>query len=179
MDEITQTRLWAMRALFALLCLLILIVQLLPLEFTPRSFAGPNLILAFSFAWVLRRPEYVPIWLVAAIYLLADLLLGRPPGLYAAMALLAFDHLRSRALGLRDMPFTVEWLSVAMAMAFTMLAYRLILAIAVVEMPGMPLLLTKLAMTILIYPLAAALTRFGFGLRKIAHGEVNALGQRQ
>lgn len=179
MDEISATRLWAMRALFVVICLLILIVQLLPLDFTPPRFAGPDLILAFSLAWVLRRPEYVPLVLVAGVYLLADLMLGRPPGLYAAMALLAFDHLRGRAISLRDMPFTVEWITVAMAMTFTMLAYRLALAIAVVEMPGFHLLLVKLVMTILVYPFVALLTRYGFGLRKIAHGEVNALGQRQ
>lgn len=179
MDEISLTRLWLMRIAFVLICLFVLFFRLLPLEFTPRRLAGPDLMLAFAFAWVLRRPEYVPVWIVAGLFLLADLLLGRPPGLFAATSLLAFEHLRARAPGLRDMPFTVEWVTVAMAMGFAVLAYRLVLAVTLVEIPSFHLAVISLAATIALYPAVVLVTRFGFGLRKVALGEVNALGQRQ
>ena len=63
------------------------IFLLLPLQTTPRSLAGPDLLLAFAVAWCLRRPEFVPPLALALAFLLADLLLQRPPGLWALLAL--------------------------------------------------------------------------------------------
>jgi len=179
MDEISLTRLWLMRVGFAALILGILFFQLLPLETTPRRLAGPDLVLGFAFAWALRRPEYAPLGLVAALLLTADLLLGRPPGLYAALALLAFDSLRARAAGMRGMPFTVEWATVGLAITAVLLGHRLVLAVLLVDLPPLGLQLIQLLATLLAYPLVAAVTRFVFGLRAPWLGEVNALGQRQ
>ncbi|MDU8928850.1 rod shape-determining protein MreD [Alisedimentitalea sp. MJ-SS2] len=179
MDDITLTRLWLMRAGFAALILGLIFYQLLPLETTPRRFAGPDLVMGFAFAWVLRRPEYTPLVLTAGLLLIADLFLGRPPGLYAALTLLAFDNLRTRTTGLRAMPFTVEWLTVAAAITGVILVYRLILAMLLVPLPALGLQLMQLLMTVLCYPLVVLVTRFVFGLRAPGLGEVNALGQRQ
>ena len=117
--------------------------------------------------------------MVAGLFLLTDLMLGRPPGLYAALSLLAFSNLSSRAITMRDMPFSVEWLTVAFAIAFVMLGHQLVLIILLVEPPAPALMFSQMAMTVLTYPLIAAITRFGFGLRPIGLGEINALGQRQ
>ncbi|MDQ2092198.1 rod shape-determining protein MreD [Marimonas arenosa] len=179
MDEVSLTRLWLMRAGFAALILGILFFQMLPLETTPRRFAGPDLVIGFTFAWALRRPEYTPIGLTAALLLVADLLLGRPPGLYAALTLIAFSNLRRRTADLRGMPFTVEWVTVSLAIAAVMLGHRLILALLLVDLPGLGLQLIQMTMTILAYPLIAAIARFVFRLRAPGLGEVNALGQRQ
>lgn len=179
MDEVSALRLWAMRASFALLVLGILFFQLLPLETTPRRWAGPDLVLGFAFAWALRRPEYTPLLMIAGLFLLADLLLGRPPGLYAALALIAFNKLAGRSQSLRAMPFSVEWISVSIAFIAVMLGHRLILSLLLVDPPGAGLLLSQLAMSVLTYPLIALLSRYAFGLRAVGLGEVNALGQRQ
>jgi len=179
MDEVSALRLWLMRAGFAALVFAILFFQMLPLETTPRRFAGPDLVIAFAFAWALRRPEYAPLGLTAGLLLIADLLLGRPPGLYAALTLIAFGKLRARASGLRDMPFTVEWITVSFAITAVMLGHRLILATFLVPLPSLGLQLIQLLMTLLAYPLVALVTRYVFGLRPVGLGEVNALGQRQ
>lgn len=179
MNEITLTRLWLMRALFASIVLTVLLFCLLPLNTVPRFWAGPDLIMGFAFAWVLRRPEYVPLPIVAGLLFLADLVLGRPPGLYAALTLIAFENLRARAPRLRDMPFTIEWLSVSAVIVAVMLGYRLLLGLFLVPEASPGLWLIRLLATLASYPLIVALTRFGFGLRKALLGEVNALGQRQ
>jgi len=179
MDEITLTRLWLMRAGFAALILGILFFQLLPLETTPRRFAGPDLIMGFAFAWALRRPEYAPLGLTAILLLIADLMLGRPPGLYAALTLLAFNNLRARATPLRGMAFTVEWFTVGLMITAVMLGHRLVLALLMVDLPSLGLQLIQLLATLLAYPFVAAITRYVFGLRAPGLGEVNALGQRQ
>lgn len=179
MDDISLIRLWAMRAAFVLLVCAILFFQLLPLETTPRRWAGPDLVMSFAFAWALRRPEYTPMLLVGLLLLVTDFLLGRPPGLHAALTLLAFENLRRRGAGLRDMPFTVEWLGVAAAMAAVTLGERLILLTLVAGVPALGLVMSQLVLTIVTYPLVVLVTRYLFGLRRIAIGEVNALGQRQ
>lgn len=179
MDEVSVIRLWLMRASFVLLVLVIVFFQLLPLETTPRRWAGPDLVLGFAFAWVLRRPEYTPLLLVAALFLLADLLLGRPPGLYAALALIAFTKLYARRQSLNLMPFSVEWITVSFAFVAVMLGHRLILSILLVPLPSPGLFLSQLAITVLTYPLIALISRYAFGLRAVGLGEVNALGQRQ
>lgn len=179
MDDISLLRLWLMRLGFVLLVMAILFFDLLPLETTPRRWAGPDLVLGFAFAWALRRPEYTPVLMVAALFLLVDLMLGRPPGLYAALSLLAFNNLSARALTMRDMPFPVEWVTVAIAFALVMLGHQLLLALFLVDPPAPALMFTQLATSVLTYPAVAAITRFGFGLRPVGLGEINALGQRQ
>lgn len=179
MAEVSLLRLWVMRAGFALLVLAILFFQLLPLETTPRRWAGPDLVLGFAFAWGLRRPEYTPVAMVAALFLLTDLLLGRPPGLYAALSLLAFNRLTVRGQSLHATTFSVEWVSVSFAIAAVMLGHRLILSLLLVPPPGLGLFFSQLAMTVLTYPLIVLISRYVFGLRAIGFGEINALGQRQ
>ena len=64
-----------------------------------------------------------------AYALLADFLFQRPPGLWAALVVLAAEALKARAVGLRDLPFPVEWVSVGTTLVGITLAYRLVLAV--------------------------------------------------
>jgi rod shape-determining protein MreD len=178
MNDLSQTRLWLMRAGFLLLTLLILFFQLLPLETTPRRWAGPDLLLCFAFAWSLRRPEYVPAFALAFAFLMADLLLQRPPGLWAMFALIGCENLKSRARGLRDANFAAEWVTVGLIVIAVTFGYRLVLALALVDLPRLTLSLTELGMTLLAYPAVVAVTHYLMGVRKAAPGDLDALGQR-
>ena len=178
MTELSQTRLWLMRAGFLMLALVILFFHLLPLETTPRAWAGPDLLLAFALAWSLRRPEYVPAPALAAAFLLADLLLQRPPGLWSLLALLGSENLKARGRSLRDANFVAEWITVGLIIIAITFAYRIVLALVLVEVPGLTLSLSELAATILAYPVVVAVTHFLMGVRKAAAGELDALGKR-
>ena len=167
-----------MRAGFVALVLVILFFYLLPLETTPRSWAGPNLILAFACAWGLRRPEYVPALILAGVFLLADLLLQRPPGLWAVLALIGVENLRSRGRHLRDASFAAEWLSVSIIVALVIFGNRVLLSIAMLPTASLTLNLTELATTLLIYPLIVLITHGIMGVRKTAPGDLDALGKR-
>ena len=57
-------------------------------------------------------------------------------------------------------------------------AYRIVLALVLVEVPGLALSLSELAMTILAYPFVVAITHFLMGVRKASAGELDALGKR-
>jgi rod shape-determining protein MreD len=173
MSENTVTRLWGMRLTFALIVCLVLFFHLLPLETTPSRWVGPDMILAFACAWSLRRPEFVPGFLLAGLFLLADLLLFRPPGLWAALALLGCEHLKTRARSLRDGGFANEWLAVCLLLAFVTFGYRLVLMVTFVEVPGIGLSIFELIMTMLFYPLAVAVTHGLLGVRKAAPGDLD------
>lgn len=178
MNDAPVTRLWGKRVSFALLVCLILFFHLLPLDTTPRRWVGPDILLAMACAWSVRRPEYVPVLALAGLFLLADFLLQRPPGLWALMALLACENLKSRARGLRDGSFAGEWLSVCIAIAGVAVAYRVGLIITMVDPPPLGLSLFEMVMTMLFYPLVAAVTHGIMGVRKAAPGDPEPGGRR-
>jgi rod shape-determining protein MreD len=177
MAERPALHLWLMRAVFAALCLAIIFWRILPLSTVPHGWAGPDLIVALSFAWVLRRPEYAPALLIAAIVLLADLMFQRPPGLWAALVVLGCEALKSRAPGLRDRAFGAEWLTVAMVVGSIILAYRLTLAVLMVPQAPLGLSLMQMAMTVLCYPLVVMASALLVGVRKVKPGEA-VIGRR-
>ncbi|GAA6174120.1 rod shape-determining protein MreD [Sulfitobacter pacificus] len=178
MNDLSATRLWLMRAAFLLLTLVILFFHLLPLETTPRRWAAPDFLLCFALAWSLRRPDYVPALALAGAFLLADLLLQRPPGLAAVLALIGCENLKGRARSLRDANFAAEWISVGVIIISITLAYRVILAIVLIEQPSLSLGLSELFLTLLAYPAVVAVTHFGMGVRKANPGDLDGHGQR-
>lgn len=175
MAERSVTYLWSMRALFLTLCGLIMFLHLLPLEPVSRLWAAPDLMIALTFAWVLRRPEFAPLVLIACVFLLADFLLQRPPGLWSALILIGSQTLRSKALDLRDLTFSMEWLSVASTLVVITISYRIILTLLMVDTPPLSLSLIQLLMTLLAYPLVVLASQTIFRVRKIAPGEIDAM----
>ena len=59
-------------------------------------------------------------WLAVA-FLLTDLLLQRPPGLWAVLALIGVENLKSRGRHLRDASFAAEWLTVAVILTMVIM----------------------------------------------------------
>ena len=173
MIELSLARLWGMRLGFVALVLLILFFRLLPLDTAPPRWAGPDLLLAFACAWSLRRPEYVPAWGLAGVFLLADLLLQRPPGLWALLALIGCENLKSRARGMRDGGFISEWITVSVVIVAITLGNRLALMVTLVDPPGLGLTLFELVMTVAVYPLVVALTHGVMGVCKSAPGDLD------
>ena len=164
---------YVMHVIYVLMCMTLIFLHLLPLDTQPRGWAGPDMMLAFTFAWVLRRPDYVPPALIAVVFLLADLLFQRPPGLGAALVLLASETLRGRVLGLRDLTFPVEWLNVATTLIVITLAYRIILGLVMVEQAPLGLSLMQMIATIVFYPVAVIVSQMIFGVRKLAPGDID------
>ncbi|MCX7560329.1 rod shape-determining protein MreD [Sulfitobacter sp. F26204] len=178
MNDLSQTRVWLMRASFLLLTLLILFFHLLPLETVPRRWAGPDILFCFALAWSMRRPDYVPALVLAMAFLLADLLLQRPPGLWALLALVGCENLKSRARSLRDANFAAEWITVGVIIIGVTLGYRVVLAIVLIDLPSLSLSLSELALSLLVYPMIVAVTHSLMGVRKGTPGDLDTLGSR-
>ena len=144
-------RRWIHACGYAAVAFVLAFVHLLPFGF-PGGFPGPDLLLCVTFAWALRNPRYLPTPLVAAVFLATDLLFQRPPGLWAALAVLAVEFLKSRRRTLQE-GFLPEWGIVALVLLAMTLANRLILSAAVVERAGMGSTLLHMLATLLAYPL--------------------------
>ena len=178
MAEQRPARVWVMRSLYIGLSFFIIFLHLLPLATSSSRWFAPDFLMAFTFAWAMRRPEYVPTVSVGFIILLADFLFQRPPGLLAGLIVVGAETLRARSVANRDMPYLVEWMSVAGVMITIIFAERLFLAIFFIPAPSLSLVLIQLVMTIALYPLVVMISHFLFNVRRSAPGEVDALGHK-
>lgn len=166
------------RVLFVGLAVLLLFLRLLPVDSGTERWPGPDLLLCLICAWTMRRPDFLPVGLVAAVVVTEDLILMRPPGLWAALVVLAAEFIRSRVALTRELTFAVEWLLVAGIMVSLFLAYRVILAIAFVPQAGFGYAMVQVIWSILCYPAVVMVSRLALDLRKPAMGEVDAYGRR-
>ncbi len=178
MDSLSPSWIWTMRLVYAGLALAILFFQLLPLDTSPGFWAGPDLLIALTLAWSLRRPDYVPVLLIALVLLMADLLLLRPPGLLSALSVAATMFLRNRMSGQGETGFVGEWISVSMLLVGLALSYRLALTLTAVERAPFYLSASQVLLTIGCYPLVVAVSQTLFGVRRLAPADAEALGNR-
>lgn len=178
MDHNSASRIWMMRAGFALLAFVIVFFHLIPLDTVPRRWAPPDLIIAFAFAWVMRRPDYLPPLLLAAVMLMADLMFQRPPGLLAVLVVLGAEYLRTRTIGLSEASFVGEWLAVAFVLVGITVIYRVVLSVVAIQQASLGLSLIQMVLTIAIYPLVVLISQTLLKVRKIAPGDSDALGGR-
>ncbi len=165
---------WMGRLTFLCLALVLVFLRLLPLDTLPPGWAGPDLLLAAVLVWTVRRPRLVPVALVAAVFLLTDLLFQRPPGLQAAAVVVATEMLRRRHARLRSGGFAQEWLAVSVAIAGVILAPRLALLVTLVPPAPLPLTLMQVLATMLAYPAVALVAQIIFGVARTARGTADS-----
>jgi rod shape-determining protein MreD len=178
MNNFSLSHVWAMRFWFLALCTLIIFFHLIPLETAPRRWAPPDLLIAFTLAWVARRPDYVPALNVAIVMLMADLLFQRPPGLMALLVVLGCEYVKNRSGGPGETGFVVEWFNACIVIAAITLLDRLVLAMMLVDRAPLSLHLIQMLLTMAVYPFVALFSETVLGVRKLAPGNTDALGYR-
>ncbi len=178
MGDMLFTQIWLGRLAFAGCVLILTFASLVPLDFTPTVFAAPDLMFCLVFAFVLRRPDFVPVWLIAGVFFLADILFFRPPGLWTAIVVLTAEFTRTQEYRLRDLVFPFEWAFVAATMFLAVLANRLMLSLVVVPMPGFGAIMRVYLVTAAAYPLVVFFCYFLLRIRKITPGEAIRFGHR-
>lgn len=178
MAETILTSRWGYRGLFVGLAGVMMFARLLPLSTLAEGVPGPDVLLCLTCAWVMRRSDYVPAVLIAAVFLLQDMLMMRPPGLWSLLVLLGAEFLRTRTAQTRDMPFVLEWMLVGLVMVSLMLANRLVLELAMVPQARLGLTLMQLLLTVATYPSVVLFSRYVLGIRRIAPGDREDRGLR-
>ncbi len=170
--------LWVYRGLYVLIALLLLFLRILPLSHPTGRLPGPDLLLALTFAWVVRRQDYVPIWLIAAVILAEDIITMRPPGLWCALVVIACEFMRLRTVMVRELNFAGEWAVVSGLMLAMLIVYRLLFAITFLPQVTFGFALVQVLWSIAAYPLVVLITRYVLALHKPSMGEVDAFGRR-
>ncbi|MBV0910979.1 rod shape-determining protein MreD [Anianabacter salinae] len=158
-------------ALYVAICLGLMIYNILPIDLQAGTIPGPDLMLCVTFAWVLRRPRWVPVLLIAAMFLVADLMFMRPPGLWAALVVLASEYLRNHDNGGGELTFGNEMLMVAATILTISLADRLVLSLLLVDQVPVRLTLLQFLTTIVAYPVVVLISHLGLGVRKMSPTE--------
>jgi rod shape-determining protein MreD len=177
MAERADSKTWINRGLFALLAFGLIVIDLVPLDMRPARWAAPDLLLAVTLVWVARKPSYVPVLVIAVLFLMTDFLFMRPPGLWAALVVILSEVIRRQNRDFRNMPVLVEWGTIAIGIVAITIANRLVLAIVMAPQAPLSLTLIEMVTTILIYPLVVVIAHFAFGVSRIAPGEVGSKGQ--
>ena len=171
-------QIWLHRLLFVGLAVFLMFFRMLPLGGEAGALPGPNLLLCIIFAWTMRRPDYLPALLIAAVVLLEDFILMRPPGLWAGLVVIASEFIRGRVALTRELSFGVEWLLVGGLMVGLLITYRVIFALFLLPQANFGYALVQVVMSMVAYPIVVFLSRVVLDLHKPAMGEVDAYGRR-
>ena len=142
-------------------------VQLLPLKTVPSVLGKPDVLFVLTVAWMLRRPDLLPIPVVAFVLLCGDLLLQRPPGLFAGFGLCALLFLRTRAHEIRRAGQFTDSLVVWLTLFLVFAVYRLALVIAFLPVPTWTAALTHAAFSMALYPILYWILGPVLGVREV------------
>lgn len=168
---------WVYRGLFLAIAVFLLFTRLLPLGSVAGDWPGPDILLCVIFAWAVRRPDCLPVWLLAAVLLTEDMIVMRPPGLWTAIVIVAVEFVRARVALTRELVFLTEWALVAGLMLGCLLVYRLVFTVTFLPQPGFGFALLQTVWSILCYPLVVGISRLAFNMRKPSTGEVDRFGR--
>ena len=148
---------FAHQVIYFCIGLLIIFFQILPLQTTPQTWSGPNILLVFFAAIVSKRPEFISSFLIASIFLIEDFFLMRPPGLMSALTVLSFYFLKRKFQNQEVNSFIFGWGSVITCLTIVLLLYYFISVLLFIPSAGFKLTLMELLMTLALFPIFSVL----------------------
>ncbi|MDD9717546.1 rod shape-determining protein MreD [Dinoroseobacter sp. PD6] len=178
MGSAFEPKLWVLRVVFLALVAAVLIVALLPLSVAAPRIPGPDVVLCVILAWVLRRPDVLPVTLIVVVVLVEDFLFQRPPGLWTLLVLVGSEVMRRQAYREGETPIAVEFGLVAATLTAMTVAERVLLAIALVPQPAFSAQMLHLLSTLAIYPVVVLASVYLCGVRPRPTDGPRILGMR-
>jgi len=162
---------------FVVLGFVLIVADLVHLDMRASFWIALDFMLAVTLVGVVRKPNYVPVFVIAAIILLTDFLYMRPPGLWAALVVILTEAVRRQHRDFRNMPFLVEWGTIAFGILVITIVNRIVLAIVMAPQAPLALTLIEMVATIVAYPFVLVAAHFIFGVSRAAPGEIGSKGQ--
>jgi rod shape-determining protein MreD len=153
--------------LFCVAMAVLLFLRLLPLSAGAVHLPGPDLALCLALAWVLRRPDQLAAPVIALAFVVQDVILFNPLGLWPAIVMAGTEAARLGEASWRDQPFMIEWLRIAMLTGMMMLGYRIIQVLFMMPVPVLGQVILHFIATVAAYPLVVLAARILFGLRRV------------
>jgi len=148
----SQLSVWIYRILFICLCFLILVINLIPVNFAIGFLTFPDLLYCLTASWIFRRPDYVSAPMILGIFLFQDILLGLPIGLGTVLMVAIFEFYRSRIELVRYQPFLVECGFIAVGYLIFLILYQSLLIITFSRPALVGTLIFQFIATLLSYP---------------------------
>lgn len=160
---------------YLVLSIFIILWQLLPSSDPMIMWPYPNLLLLMSIGWAIYSEEGIPLGLTIFVFLLCDLILEKPMGASALMAVIIIEWLRWRARDMREMPFLLTWLIVAGAIIFMVSGQLLILLLLMGEVTFFPIMARQTAVDLAVYPVFVLVFKVFQRQRKETQKDPNTL----
>ena len=137
--------------------LLIIFFQILPLQTTPQSWSGPNILLVFFAALVIKRPEFTSSLLIAVVFLIEDFFLMRPPGLMSSLTVLGLYILKTKFQNQEETSLVFVWGNVAICLTLILLICYFVSKLLFIPSAGLRLTIMEITLTLAIYPIFSML----------------------
>ena len=137
--------------------LLIIFFQILPLQTTPQSWSGPNVLLVFFAALVIKRPEFTSSLLIAVVFLIEDFFLMRPPGLMSSLTVLGLYFLKRKFQNQEETSLIFVWGNVAICLTLVLLICYFVSKLLFIPSAGLRLTIMEITVTLAIYPIFSIL----------------------
>ena len=137
--------------------LLIIFFQILPLQTTPQSWSGPNVLLVFFAALVIKRPEFTSSILIAVVFLIEDFFLMRPPGLMSSLTVLGLYILKTKFQNQEETSLVFVWGNVAICLTLILLICYFVSKLLFIPSAGLRLTIMEITLTLAIYPIFSML----------------------
>lgn len=160
LDHFSPSRLLQM-ALLAVLGLLAIFLETLPVGVSAQSQPSPDLLLCVVAYWAIRRPASAPALLIFALALMRDLLTDVPVGAGVLSLLIVSEVLKLRRRRFARTNFAVEWIAVALAAVASAALHWMLVVLTFAQPPYLSDLLNQSIYTMMAYPLLALFFRWG------------------
>ncbi|MDA1237423.1 MAG: hypothetical protein O3A15_00570 [Proteobacteria bacterium] len=156
---------WMYYLIYILICITIISLQLQPLKIIANEIFWPDFIFMFTTVWLLRRPQYLPFFLIISVHFISDLLLFKPIGLWSAISIVGYEFIRRLALSQRVLKMSEELLLVSIVFTFltcTLIGFQFIFKINNIPLSMMGY---RIFFTIALYPGVVLFTHYLLSVR--------------
>ena len=151
MNELPN-RLLRLRCIFLVMAIFLIMLPTLPIRADFNHIFIPDLLLIMTFTWVMQRPDVIGPITITIVFLFADFILQRPPGLWAVIVLLAATFLGMRSARFKEIFFIYEWATVSVIIVFCYLTQYILMRLTFLAIYDLKLLTTTALTTIFFYP---------------------------
>ncbi len=178
MNEVTPWQLFVRRGAYLSVGLLLIIGTLIPFDLTAGGLPGPDILYCLTMIYVIRRPEFVPVWSIFLVFFLRDILSMAPLGLWSLLVVVGTEVVRANIQAFREYFFPLEWLWIAAIFGGMIVIQQVTLSTTLSITPNFGELLYMFVFTVAVYPVTVAVMRYVFRISRPAPGNLDAWGHR-
>lgn len=179
MDDTSPFQLWMYRAGYLSIGMAFILWSIIPFDLSAGALPVPDIFFCITMAYVVRRPEYVPVWSIFFVYFLRDVLTQAPLGLCTLLMVMGTEVVRGNIQAFREYIFGLEWLWIGTIFLAITATEQMLLALTLSDTPRLSGQVLLILFTVAAYPVTVGVMKYGFGITRPRPGELDAWGKRQ